>query len=74
MVVPSYPLEKESPLPADDLLTINDVCLILKVHHNTVRRWIWAGKLLAYQPGRRYLIPRSALEAFLRSGRTTSSR
>lgn len=48
-----------------DLYTINDVCRLLKVHHNTVRRWIWSGRLLAHQPGRMYLIPKSALEDFL---------
>lgn len=57
-----------SPIP-DGFLTIREACAILGVHHNTLRRWIWRGKLLAYQPGRAYLIPREALERFILENR-----
>ncbi len=35
------------------LLTIRQVSDILQVHHNTVRRWIAAGRLPAYRLGPR---------------------
>jgi excisionase family DNA binding protein len=38
----------------------------LGISEVTARRWVKSGKLKAYQPGRRYLIPRSAVEALLR--------
>lgn len=35
------------------MLTVRQVCDILQVHHNTVRRWIATGRLAAYRVGPR---------------------
>ncbi|MDP9476790.1 MAG: helix-turn-helix domain-containing protein [Actinomycetota bacterium] len=46
-------------------LSLAEVAELMDVSERTVRRWIKAGKLKAYKPGRDYRIPRSALRAFV---------
>ena len=47
-------------------LSLQDAADALGVSEVTARRWVKSGKLKAYQPGRRYLIPRSAVDDLLR--------
>jgi excisionase family DNA binding protein len=35
------------------MLTLKQVCDVLQVHHNTLRRWIAAGRVPAYRLGPR---------------------
>ncbi len=48
-----------------DLLLIDEVARIARVSSDTVRFWIKRGRLLSVRPGRRRLIRRDVLEAFL---------
>lgn len=57
-------------MTADDpVLFIDEVAAELRVHHNTVRRHIDAGRLRATKQGGRWFIRRSALEEFKDGGR-----
>lgn len=49
----------------DELLTLDEAALMLKVHPQTARLWVKAGRLKAYKPGRAYKIPLSAITEFL---------
>jgi excisionase family DNA binding protein len=49
-------------------LSLREAADALGVSDVTTRRWIKSGKLKAYQPGRKYLIPRSAVDELLESG------
>jgi excisionase family DNA binding protein len=54
---------------ADELLKITDVATELKVHPDTVRRWIKDGKLTPTRlGGTRIRIRRSELDRFLADG------
>jgi excisionase family DNA binding protein len=48
-------------------LSLREAADALGVYEVTARRWVKSGKLKAYQPGRKYLIPRSAIDALLES-------
>ena len=47
-------------------LSLQDAADALGISEVTARRWVKSGKLKAYQPGRRYLIPQEAIEALLK--------
>jgi excisionase family DNA binding protein len=51
----------------DRMLTVAEIVDMLKVHEQTVRRWIKTGELRAIILGRRsgYRVPESALRDFL---------
>ncbi len=48
-----------------DYLDVKEAALVLHVLPATVQRWLKAGKIDSIQPGRKRLIPRSALETYL---------
>ena len=47
-------------------LSLSDVARHMGRSERTVRRWIKAGKLTAYKPGRDYMIPESAVQEFVK--------
>jgi excisionase family DNA binding protein len=49
----------------DRHLSLTEVAGAMGVSERTVRRWIKAGKLKAYKPGRDYRIPESAVRKFV---------
>ncbi len=49
----------------DRHLSLSEVAEIMEVTERTVRRWIKAGRLKAYKPGRDYRIPESAVKDFI---------
>jgi len=49
-----------------EFLTVEEVANRLRVHEDTVLRWIRAGRLKAYKIGRDYRIERTDYEEFLR--------
>ncbi len=49
----------------DRTLSLSEVAGLMGVSERTIRRWIKAGKLRAYKPGRDYRIPESALRQFV---------
>ena len=51
----------------EDRLSLREAADALGVSEVTARRWIKSDKLKAYQPGRKYLIPRSAVDELLES-------
>jgi excisionase family DNA binding protein len=50
---------------AEERLSLRDAADALGISEVTARRWVKSGKLKAYQPGRKYLIPASAIEELL---------
>ncbi len=46
-------------------VTLQEAADALGISEQTARRWVKSGKLKAYRPGLRYLIPLSAIEALL---------
>lgn len=51
---------------AEGFLLLNEVAGLARVSVDTVRFWIRAGKLASVRPGRRRMVRRDVLEAFLR--------
>ncbi len=49
----------------EERLTLQDAADALGISEQTARRWIKSGKLKAYKPGLRYLVPASAIEELL---------
>jgi excisionase family DNA binding protein len=52
------------------IYTVEEAAEYFLVSHETVRRWLKAGKLKATRPGRRWLITESAMQAVLKTGKT----
>ena len=46
-----------------DELTINAAAALVRRSPETVRRWVWAGRLKARKSGRHLLVPRAEVEA-----------
>ncbi len=49
----------------NEYLDMKEAASLLHVKPVTVQRWCLAGKIESIQPGRKRLIPRTALEAYL---------
>jgi excisionase family DNA binding protein len=56
------------------LLTLEEVAAVCHVSPETVRHWIWEGRLTAYKPGRHPLVKESELLAFVEANETTKKR
>jgi excisionase family DNA binding protein len=54
--------------PARDELTILDAAALVHRSAETVRRWVWSGRLEARKSGKRLLVPRRDLEALVDEG------
>lgn len=56
----------------EEMLTVEEVAGILRVHPETVRQWIRDGELIAIDISKEYRILRSDLDGFIekRRGRT----
>jgi excisionase family DNA binding protein len=52
----------------DQHFSLSEVAIGLRVSERTVRRWIKAGKLKAYKPGRDFRIPESAVRELVERG------
>lgn len=51
--------------PTEERLSLREAADALGISEVTARRWVKSGKLKAYQPGLKYLIPASAIEDLL---------
>lgn len=58
-------LPMNQPAGVPDLLTVEQMCDLLKVDGQTVRRWCRTGQLPAMHIGRRWYVPRAKLNEFL---------
>lgn len=58
----------------EERLSLRDAADALGVSEVTARRWVKSGKLKAHQPGRKYLIPASAVEELLQDFRPPKER
>jgi excisionase family DNA binding protein len=56
------------------LLTLEEVAAVCHVSPETVRHWIWEGRLTAYKPGRAPLVKEAELLAFVEANETTKKR
>ena len=54
-------------LKDEERLSLREAADALAISEVTARRWVKSGKLKAYQPGRKYLIPRGAVDELLES-------
>jgi excisionase family DNA binding protein len=52
---------------AEERLSLRDAADQLGISEVTARRWIKTGKLKAYKPGLKYLIPTAAIEDLLKT-------
>lgn len=50
--------------PERDYYTVKEFSALTAFHEQTVRDWIWSGRLEAYYFGRHIRIPRKAVEEF----------
>lgn len=48
-----------------DSLTVSETSDVMKVHDETIRRWIRDGRLPAFRVGGAYRIPRVAIERLI---------
>ena len=49
----------------DDLLTVDEVCEIFKIGHNTIYSLLKDGKLKGFRCGRIWKIPKLAVEKYI---------
>lgn len=47
----------------EDMLDVRSAAALLGCHPETVRRWVWSGRLVARRHGNRLLLARSDVEA-----------
>lgn len=59
------------PSSADDMLDVRGAAALTGRNPETIRRWVWSGRLAAHRQGRRLLVARADVEALTR--RTTLS-
>lgn len=59
---------REDQLRPGDVLTVRDVCALLKMHHKTVQRHAKEGTIPAKRIGGEWRFVRSEIEAWLRDG------
>jgi len=45
----------------EPLMTVNDAADVMRVHRNTIYKWIRSGKLYAFKIGRAWRIPKEGL-------------
>ena len=50
----------------DELLEVRQAAALVGRHPETVRRWVWSGRLLARRSGHRLLVARADIEALVR--------
>lgn len=60
--------------PRAGLLTLDEVAAVCHVSPETVRHWIWEGRLTAYKPGRTVLVKETEVLAFVEANETTKKR
>jgi excisionase family DNA binding protein len=65
---------KPQAKPRAGLLTLEEVAAVCHVSPETVRHWIWEGRLTAYKPGRAPLVKEAELLAFVEANETTKKR
>lgn len=53
-----------------EMLNINEAATVLRVHPETLRRFIREGKINAYKIGRRKLISKEEMEKFIKKCKT----
>ena len=58
-----------SPSPDNDMIDVRRAAVLVGKHPETVRRWIWSGRLAARRVGQRLLVARTDLEHFVENGR-----
>ena len=59
---------------AEQQMTVEEVADELRVHAETVRQWIRAGELDAFDTGRGYRISRTDLDDFIQKRKTSRRR
>jgi excisionase family DNA binding protein len=49
----------------ETFFTVNETALALRVHVNTVRKWLMLGKLTGKKAGKKWLITQRAIDALI---------
>lgn len=47
------------------LYTVEEAAELLRVHYQTIYKWLRTGELKSVRPGRKWLIPESEIQKFL---------
>jgi excisionase family DNA binding protein len=58
---------------ADDLIDVSSAAVLVGRHPETVRRWVWSGRLSARRRGRQLLVARSEVQAMAGQDAVASS-
>jgi excisionase family DNA binding protein len=56
------------------LLTLAEAGALVRTPPETIRRWIWEGKLTAYKPGKHQLVKEAELLALVEKSESTKKR
>lgn len=56
------------------LLTLDEASELIRTPAETIRRWIWEGRLVAYKPGKHQLVRESELLALVEASETRKKR
>ncbi len=51
----------------ETFFTVNEIAASLRVHTNTVRKWLMQGKLTGKKAGKKWLISQPAIDALIES-------
>jgi excisionase family DNA binding protein len=57
----------------DELIDVRRAAVLVGRHPETVRRWVWSGRLRAQRNGRRLLVARSEVQAIAEQDAVASS-
>jgi len=69
------PPQRKAPRSRAGLLTLEQASeLLAGTSTETIRRWIWEGRLRAYKPGMHQLVRESELLAFVEASETRAKR
>lgn len=55
--------ERSTAVPGDELIDVRRAAALTGRHPETIRRWIWSGRLTARRQGIRLLVARADVEA-----------
>jgi hypothetical protein len=60
------------PKTREEMIDVRRAALLAGRHPETVRRWVWSGRLAARRQGNRLLVARGDVEALAGAGRAVS--
>jgi excisionase family DNA binding protein len=68
------PTPAPAPMPTGRLVTLVEAAELVRAAPETVRYWVWQGRLVAYKPGRNVLVREADLMALVAGNETVAKR